>query len=153
MTIRGLISTLSQQEDLNFLLTNRIPRAALTRFVGWFSKIEHPLIRDLSIACWRLFSDLDLSEARKTDFKYRNSQPIADDYDYYQTMWGGLNDQSFITKVELNDGSRVSYGQSNHAMNIAVTSGRGGGRSFGRSKRATSRRSSTAPVNAAPRPS
>src|SRR6266576_3006588 len=69
MTLRGLISTLSQQEDLNFLLTNRIPRAALTRFVGWFSKIEHPLIRDLSIACWRLFSDLDLSEARKTSFK------------------------------------------------------------------------------------
>src|SRR5467141_2182332 len=69
MTIRGLISTLSQQEDLNFLLTNRIPRAALTRFVGWFSKIEHPLIRDLSIACWRLFSDLDLSEASKTSFK------------------------------------------------------------------------------------
>src|SRR3979490_2059682 len=68
MTIRGLISTLSQQEDLNFLLTNRIPRAALTRFVGWFSKIEHPLIRDLSIACWRLFSDLDLSETRKTRF-------------------------------------------------------------------------------------
>ena len=60
---------LSQQEDLNFLLTNRVPRAALTRFMGWFSKIEQPLIRDLSIACWRLFSDLDLSEARKTRFK------------------------------------------------------------------------------------
>ena len=69
MTIRGLISTLVQQEDLNFLLTNRIPRAAVTRFIGWFSKIEHPLIRDLSIVCWRLFSDLDLSEARKTSFK------------------------------------------------------------------------------------
>ncbi len=69
MTIRGLISVLSQREDLNFLLTNRIPRAALTRFMGWFSKIEQPLIRDLSIACWRLFSDLDLSEARKTTFK------------------------------------------------------------------------------------
>jgi phosphatidylserine decarboxylase len=69
MTIRGLIAVLSQQEDLNFLLTNRIPRAALTRFMGWFSKIEHPLIRDASIACWRLFSDLDLSEARKTTFK------------------------------------------------------------------------------------
>jgi phosphatidylserine decarboxylase len=69
MTIRGLISILSQQEDLNFLLTNRVPRAALTRFMGWFSKIEHPLVRDLSIACWRLFSDLDLSEARKTSFK------------------------------------------------------------------------------------
>ncbi|HXO70091.1 MAG TPA: archaetidylserine decarboxylase [Bradyrhizobium sp.] len=69
MTIRGLISALSQQEDLNFLLTNRIPRAALTRFMGWFSKIEQPLVRDLSIRCWRLFSDLDLSEARKTSFK------------------------------------------------------------------------------------
>src|ERR1700712_429562 len=69
VTIRGLISALTQQEDLNFLLTNRIPRAALTRFMGWFSKIEQPLIRDLSIRCWRLFSDLDLSEARKTSFK------------------------------------------------------------------------------------
>src|SRR5580698_3504995 len=69
MTIRGLITVLSQQEDLNFLLTNRVPRAALTRFMGWFSKIEQPQVRDLSIACWRLFSDLDLSEARKTDFK------------------------------------------------------------------------------------
>jgi phosphatidylserine decarboxylase len=69
MTVRSLISTLTQQEDLNFLLTNRVPRAALTRFMGWFSKIEQPLIRDLSIACWRLFSDLDLTEARKTEFK------------------------------------------------------------------------------------
>jgi phosphatidylserine decarboxylase len=69
MTVRGLISTLTQQEDLNFLLTNRVPRAALTRFMGWFSKIEQPLIRDFSIACWRLFSDLDLSEAKATSFK------------------------------------------------------------------------------------
>jgi phosphatidylserine decarboxylase len=69
MTIRSLISVLSQQEDLNFLLTNRIPRAAVTRFMGWFSKIENPVIRDFSIACWRLFSDLDLTEARKTNFK------------------------------------------------------------------------------------
>jgi phosphatidylserine decarboxylase len=69
MTLKGLIASLTQQEDLNFLLTNRIPRAALTRFMGWFSKIENPLVRDASIACWRLFSDLDLSEAKKTEFK------------------------------------------------------------------------------------
>jgi phosphatidylserine decarboxylase len=69
MTIRGLIARFTQQEDLNFLLTNRIPRAGLTRFMGWFSKIENPLVRDASIACWRLFSDLDLSEAKKTEFK------------------------------------------------------------------------------------
>jgi phosphatidylserine decarboxylase len=69
MTVKSLIASLTQQEDLNFLLTNRIPRAALTRFMGWFSKIENPNVRDLSIACWRLFSDLDLSEAKKTSFK------------------------------------------------------------------------------------
>ena len=69
MTVKSLIAALTQQEDINFLLTNRVPRAALTRFMGWFSKIEQPVVRDLSIACWRLFSDLDLSEARKTDFK------------------------------------------------------------------------------------
>ena len=69
MTVKSLIASLTRQEDLNFLLTNRIPRAALTRFMGWFSKIENPLVRDFSIGCWRLFSDLDLSEAKKTHFK------------------------------------------------------------------------------------
>jgi phosphatidylserine decarboxylase len=69
MTVKTLIASLTQQEDLNFLLTNRVPRAALTRFMGWFSKIENPLVRDFSIGCWKLFSDLDLSEAKKTHFK------------------------------------------------------------------------------------
>jgi phosphatidylserine decarboxylase len=68
MTVRRWIATVTAQEDINFLLTNRIPRAALTRFMGWFSKIENPLVRDLSIVCWRMFSDLDLSEAKKTEF-------------------------------------------------------------------------------------
>jgi phosphatidylserine decarboxylase len=68
MTVRRFIAAVTAQEDINFLLTNRVPRAALTRFMGWFGKIENPLVRDLSIACWRLFSDLDLSEAKKTEF-------------------------------------------------------------------------------------
>jgi phosphatidylserine decarboxylase len=68
MTVKALIASFTQQEDLNFLLTNRIPRAGLTRFMGWFSKIENPLVRNGSIALWKLFSDLDLSEARKTHF-------------------------------------------------------------------------------------
>ena len=69
MTFRAVISRLFQQEDLNFLLTNRIPRRLLTQFMGWFSQIEQPLVRDLSIAAWKFFSDLDLSEAKKTKFK------------------------------------------------------------------------------------
>ncbi|MBT9611857.1 MAG: phosphatidylserine decarboxylase [Burkholderiales bacterium] len=69
MTVRSVIAQLFQQEDLNFLLTNRIPRRLLTQFMGWFSQIEQPLVRELSIAVWKLFSDLDLSEAKKNKFK------------------------------------------------------------------------------------
>lgn len=56
------------QEDLNFLLTNRVPRIALTRLMGWFSQIKSPLLAKLSIAVWRQFTELDLSEAKKTRF-------------------------------------------------------------------------------------
>jgi phosphatidylserine decarboxylase len=69
MTLRSHILRLFAQEDINFLLTNRIPRRLATQFVGWFSKIEHPAIRDLSIGVWRVFSDVDLSEAKKTQFR------------------------------------------------------------------------------------
>ena len=69
MTVRATLTRILQQEDLNFLLTNRIPRRLATRFVGWFSQIEQPLVRDLSIWTWRLFSDLDLSEAKRTRFR------------------------------------------------------------------------------------
>jgi len=56
------------QEDINFLLTNRIPRRLATRWMGWFSKIENPLVARASIAVWRLFADLDLSDARQKSF-------------------------------------------------------------------------------------
>jgi phosphatidylserine decarboxylase len=69
MTVRALFTRLMQQEDLNFLLTNRIPRQMLTRFMGWFSQIEQPQIRDLSIGLWKYFSDLDLTEAKKSKFR------------------------------------------------------------------------------------
>jgi phosphatidylserine decarboxylase len=69
MTVRSSITRLFEQEDLNFLLTNRIPRRLATQFVGWFSKIENPLVRDISIGLWRMFSDLDLAEAKKSHFR------------------------------------------------------------------------------------
>jgi phosphatidylserine decarboxylase len=56
-------------EDINFLLTNRIPRRLATQFVGWISQIEQPLVRDVSIGLWRLFSDVDLKDAKKTVFR------------------------------------------------------------------------------------
>jgi phosphatidylserine decarboxylase len=69
MNARSLIERLTQQEDINFLFSNRIPRRLVTRFMGWWSRIEHPWICNGSIALWRLFSELDLSEAKTTRFK------------------------------------------------------------------------------------
>jgi phosphatidylserine decarboxylase len=65
---RRLRDRLLQQEDLNFLLTNRVPRIALTRFMGWFSQIRQPLVRDLSIGAWKLFTEIDLKDAKKQSF-------------------------------------------------------------------------------------
>lgn len=64
-----ILRKLSQHEQLNFLLTNRIPRKMLTRFVGWYSQINSPLLTKITIYIWRLFAqDLDLSEAKQQRF-------------------------------------------------------------------------------------
>jgi phosphatidylserine decarboxylase len=68
MRLSNLVIRTFLQEDLNFLLTNRIPRRLATRFMGWFSQLRQPLVRDVSIALWRRFADLDLAEAKKTRF-------------------------------------------------------------------------------------
>ena len=57
------------QENLNFLLTNRVPRIALTHFMGKFSKIRNPIVSKASIGMWKLFTDLDLSDARSRKFR------------------------------------------------------------------------------------
>jgi len=59
-----------QQEDLNFLLTNRIPRRYATLFMGFWSRIESPLLTRCSIAIWQLFADdLALHEAKRSRFQ------------------------------------------------------------------------------------
>ena len=69
MKIRSELAKVLQHEDINFLLTNRIPRRLATRFLGWFSKIENPLVARASIAVWRLFADLDLGDAKQQSFR------------------------------------------------------------------------------------
>lgn len=68
MKIRNVFQKWMLQEDLNFLLTNRIPRITLTRFMGWWSQLRHPWIVKGSIAVWRWFTDLDLSESKQQTF-------------------------------------------------------------------------------------
>jgi phosphatidylserine decarboxylase len=65
----GWFKRLVAQEDLNFLLTNRVPRIALTKLMGRFSRIESPWLTRLTIAVWQLFTPLDLSEAKQTQFR------------------------------------------------------------------------------------
>src|SRR3954463_4351323 len=69
MTVRSTIMNIVGQEDLNFLLTNRVPRRLLTRFAGWFSRIEQPSVRDISLLVWKFFCDVDLSDAKQTRFR------------------------------------------------------------------------------------
>jgi phosphatidylserine decarboxylase len=69
MTVRSQLLRLVANEDLNFLLTNRIPRRLATQVVGWLSQIEQPMVRDVLIALWRLFSDVDLKDAKKMQFR------------------------------------------------------------------------------------
>ena len=63
------IQSFTSMESLNFLLTNRIPRAATTRLVGRLSRIQNPLFTKIAIKIWRSFvDDLALHEAKKSRF-------------------------------------------------------------------------------------
>jgi phosphatidylserine decarboxylase len=68
MTTRAAYAKTLLREDISFLLTNCIPHQLANRLFGWFSQIEAPLLAQASIAIWRLFADLDLSEARMQRF-------------------------------------------------------------------------------------
>lgn len=69
MTIRERLMGLLLREDVNFALTNKLPRRSATRMMGNLSKIETPLVRLPSIALWRFFADPDLAGARETKFR------------------------------------------------------------------------------------
>ena len=65
-----IIRKLSKIEKLNFLLTNRIPRHFVTRFMGWYSKIQSPTLTKFSLKVWKTFAhDLDLSDAKLHKFR------------------------------------------------------------------------------------
>ena len=68
-TEKKFIEKLTFSEQLNFLITNRIPRRWLTLFVGWFSQIKSPMLTKLSIGIWSMFAeDLRLEDAKKSKF-------------------------------------------------------------------------------------
>ena len=57
-------------EDLNFLVTNRLPRRMATRLMGRFSRIRSRSLTRATLRLWRLFADdLRLPEAVETEFE------------------------------------------------------------------------------------
>ncbi|WP_428969794.1 archaetidylserine decarboxylase [Sphingomonas sp. Xoc002] len=67
--MRGPIMRFFLNEDINFLVTNRLPRRFATKLVGRLARIEHPLIAKPSLALWKFFAGVDLSDARTTRFR------------------------------------------------------------------------------------
>ena len=69
MTSLHPLMRLLLQEDVNFLLTNRLPRRFATRLIGRIARIEHPLVRLPALALWRFFAGVDLSDSAHTGFR------------------------------------------------------------------------------------
>jgi phosphatidylserine decarboxylase len=68
--ITTALRQLTQQEQVNFLLTNRIPRRALTLAMGRLSRIENRLLTKAAISAWRVFDgSLDLADAETQQFR------------------------------------------------------------------------------------
>ena len=87
MTIRTQIMKFLLQEDVNFLLTNRLPRRALTTAMGRLAKVENPIVAKPMMGAWRFFSGADLSEAAEPRYRslrdafVRGLKPGARTYD------------------------------------------------------------------------
>ncbi|WP_428391117.1 archaetidylserine decarboxylase [Lichenicoccus sp.] len=69
MTRASIIARITRQEDVNFLLTNAMPRRLATRLVGWLSRIKQPLICSLLLRLWQVFAEIDFSDAAETRFR------------------------------------------------------------------------------------
>jgi phosphatidylserine decarboxylase len=69
MMKRPALTSIAQRDGLNFLLTNRIPRHLATRWMGRVSRIENPVVYAAAMRLWRLFTNLDLSDARDDRFR------------------------------------------------------------------------------------
>jgi phosphatidylserine decarboxylase len=68
MTVRKLFDAIAANERLNFALTNRLPRRAVSRLMGRVAASENRLLSGPAIAAFRFFCAPDLTEARQSRF-------------------------------------------------------------------------------------
>jgi len=69
--MKALMRATVGRDGVNYLVTNHIPRRLATRAMGWFSRVEQPVVARLSLAVWRAAAGdaLRLDEAARTDFR------------------------------------------------------------------------------------
>ena len=65
--MKALMRATVGRDGVNYLVTNHIPRRLATRAMGWFSRVEQPLVARLSLAIWRAAAGdaLHLDEAER----------------------------------------------------------------------------------------
>lgn len=115
MTLAASLRTVLGQENVNFLLTNRIPRHALTRFMGWFSKVELPPVRALSIAAWKFFCDVDMADSRPERYKSLHAAFIRQLRDGARAV-----DPDTLTLTSPSDGIVGAFGRIEKGMALQV---------------------------------
>lgn len=70
LRLLGLLARLARHEDINFLVTNRLPRRLAAKVVARLGQVEHPGVVRLLLGIWRQFDpSLDLSDAAPGDYR------------------------------------------------------------------------------------
>lgn len=100
MTISRILRKILASEDINFLLTNRIPRQSLTHLMGKLSQIKSPTLTKVALKVWSWFDKFDMSEAASDKFQSIHeffirelkpgARPIAEDPNYLISPCDGI---------------------------------------------------------------
>ena len=70
MNLPAATERLGWRDEFLFLVTNRVPRNALSQAMGWLSRVESPFLARCALAVWRVFDgDFRLEEAQEQSFR------------------------------------------------------------------------------------
>jgi phosphatidylserine decarboxylase len=69
MTFTRTLKKILANEDVNFLLTNRIPRQSLTYLMGKVSQIQSPKLTKVALKIWSWFDKFDMAESKSDQFQ------------------------------------------------------------------------------------
>lgn len=121
-----LLGKLFGHEGLNFILTNRVPRALLTQAMGRISKSRKPWVKRLGMFAWQRFSALDLSEAEASSFDSlhdcftRRLKPGARPFDMRRSVLASPSDAIVGACGTVQDGNLVQIKGMRYALRDLV---------------------------------